>query len=78
MQQDQLLTKEGTLKMAVISNAVSMNAINEGEVRLQLVKGRKKANVPGIGSPKNGKEEKNIIIVSCPYRHIRKADHDLL
>lgn len=29
MQQDQLLTKEGALKMAGISNAVFMKAINE-------------------------------------------------
>ena len=43
MQQDQLLTKEGALKMAGISNAVFMKAINEGVVKPQLVKGRKKA-----------------------------------
>ena len=43
MQQDQLLTKEGALKMAGISNAVFMEAINEGVVKPQLVKGRKKA-----------------------------------
>lgn len=43
MQQDQLLTKEGALKMAGISNAVFMKAINEGVVKTQLVKGRKKA-----------------------------------
>lgn len=30
MQQDQLLTKEGALKMAGINNAVFMKAINEG------------------------------------------------
>jgi hypothetical protein len=43
MQQDQLLTKEGALKMAGISNAVFMKAINEGVIKPQLVKGRKKA-----------------------------------
>lgn len=43
MQQDQLLTKEGALKMAGISNAIFMKAINEGIVKPQLVKGRKKA-----------------------------------
>lgn len=43
MQQDQLLTREGALKMAGISNAVFMRAINEGIVKPQLVKGRKKA-----------------------------------
>ena len=43
IQQDQLLTKEGALKMAGISNAVFMKAINEGMVKPQLVKGRKKA-----------------------------------
>lgn len=42
-QQDQLLTKEGALKMAGISNATFMKAINEGLVKPQLVKGRKKA-----------------------------------
>ncbi len=42
-QQDQLLTKEGALKMAGISNAVFMKAINEGVVKPQLVKERKKA-----------------------------------
>lgn len=43
LQQDQLLTKEGALKMAGISNAVFLKAINEGIVKPQLVKGRKKA-----------------------------------
>ena len=43
LQQDQLLTREGALKMAGISNAVFMKAINEGVVKPQLVKGRKKA-----------------------------------
>ena len=42
MQQDQHLTKEGALKMAGISNAIFMKAINEGVVKPQLVKGRKK------------------------------------
>lgn len=43
LQQDQLLTKEGVLKMAGISNAAFLKAINEGVVKPQLVKGRKKA-----------------------------------
>lgn len=43
LQQDQLLTKEGALKMAGISNATFMKAINDGIVKPQLVKGRKKA-----------------------------------
>lgn len=43
LQQDQLLTKEGALKMAGISNAVFIKAIHEGVVKPQLVKGRKKA-----------------------------------
>ncbi len=41
--QDQLLTKEGAIKMAGISNATLMRAISEGIVKPQLVKGRKKA-----------------------------------
>ncbi len=36
MQQNQLLTNEGALKMAGISSAVLMKAINEGVVKLQL------------------------------------------
>jgi len=43
LQQDQLLTKEGALKMAGISNATFIKAINEGIIKPQLVKGRKKA-----------------------------------
>lgn len=43
LQQDRLLTKEGALKMAGISNATFMRAISEGVVKPQLVKGRKKA-----------------------------------
>ncbi|MFT3749121.1 MAG: hypothetical protein QM768_12420 [Agriterribacter sp.] len=43
MQQDQLLTKEGAMKMAGISNAVFMKAIADGIVKPQLIKGRKKA-----------------------------------
>ncbi|MHB8209033.1 helix-turn-helix transcriptional regulator [Mucilaginibacter sp.] len=43
LQQDQLLTKEGALKMTGISNSTFLKAINEGVVKPQLVKGRKKA-----------------------------------
>ena len=43
LQQDQLLTKEGALKMTGISNARFLKAINDGIVKPQLVKGRKKA-----------------------------------
>jgi hypothetical protein len=43
LQQDQLLTKEGALKMTGISNAVFLKAINDGVIKPQLVKGRKTA-----------------------------------
>ena len=43
LQQDQLLTKEGAIKMIGVSNAVFMKAISDGIVKPQLVKGRKKA-----------------------------------
>lgn len=42
LQQDQLLTKEGALKMTGVSNAAFLKAINEGIVKSQLIKGRKK------------------------------------
>lgn len=43
LQKDQLLTKEGALKMTGVSNATFLKAINEGIVKPQLIKGRKKA-----------------------------------
>ena len=43
LQQDQLLTKEGALKMTGVSNAAFLKAINDGLIKPQLVKGRKKA-----------------------------------
>ena len=43
LNQDQLLTREGALKMAGISNATFMKAINTGIVKPQLVKGRTRA-----------------------------------
>ena len=43
LQQDQLLTKEGALKITGASNAKFLKAINDGLVKPQLVKGRKKA-----------------------------------
>jgi len=43
LQQDQLLTKEGALKMAGISNATFLKAISDGIIKPQLIKGRKKA-----------------------------------
>jgi hypothetical protein len=43
LQQDQLLTKEGAMKMIGASNAVFMKAIAGGIVNPQLIKGRKKA-----------------------------------
>ena len=43
LQQDQLLTKEGAIKMTGVSNATFLKAINEGLIKPQLVKGRKKA-----------------------------------
>ncbi|MBN8852405.1 MAG: hypothetical protein BGO55_01505 [Sphingobacteriales bacterium 50-39] len=43
MMQDQLLTKEGALKMSGVSNSTFMKAINDGIIKPQLVKGRTKA-----------------------------------
>ncbi|WP_316818446.1 hypothetical protein [Pedobacter nyackensis] len=43
LQQDQLLTKEGALKITGASNAVFLKAVEQGIVKPQLVKGRKKA-----------------------------------
>jgi hypothetical protein len=43
LQQDQLLTKEGALKMTGVSNATFMKAVNEGIIKPQLIKNRKKA-----------------------------------
>lgn len=43
MQQDQLLTREGALKMAGVSNATFLKAINNGIIKPQLVKGRTRA-----------------------------------
>ena len=43
MLQDQLLTKEGALKLSGVSNATFMKAIHDGIIKPQLVKGRTKA-----------------------------------
>jgi len=43
LQQDQLLTKEGALKMSGVSNATFMKAINAGIIHPQLVRGRTRA-----------------------------------
>lgn len=43
MLQDQLLTKEGALKLSGVSNATFLKAIHEGIIKPQLVKGRSKA-----------------------------------
>jgi hypothetical protein len=43
MQQGQLLTKEGALKLTGVSHATFMKAIHEGVIKPQLVKGRSKA-----------------------------------
>ena len=43
LQQDQLLTKEGALKITGVSSATFMRAIQEGVIKPQLVKGRTKA-----------------------------------
>ena len=43
LQQDQLLTKEGALKITGISSSAFLKAINDGIIKPQLVKGRKKA-----------------------------------
>jgi hypothetical protein len=43
LQQDQLLTKEGALKMAGVSYATFLKAINAGTIKPQLIKGRTRA-----------------------------------
>jgi len=43
LQQDQLLTREGALKMAGISNATFLKAVNDGIVKPQIIKDRKRA-----------------------------------
>ena len=43
LKQDQLLTRDGALKMAGISNATFLKAINDGIIKPQLVKGRTRA-----------------------------------
>ncbi|HEV8505291.1 MAG TPA: hypothetical protein VGQ53_07830, partial [Chitinophagaceae bacterium] len=43
LQQDQLLTREGALKMAGISNVTFLKAIKDGTVKPQLIKNRKTA-----------------------------------
>lgn len=43
LQQDQLLTKDGALKITGVSNATFLRAIQEGVIKPQLVKGRTKA-----------------------------------
>lgn len=43
LKQDQLLTRDGALKLAGISNATFLKAINDGIIKPQLVKGRSRA-----------------------------------
>jgi len=43
MMQDQLLTKEGALKMSGVSNSTFLKAIHDGTIKPLLVKGRTKA-----------------------------------
>lgn len=43
LNQDQLLTREGALKVAGISNKIFMRAITEDVVKPQLMKGRTRA-----------------------------------
>jgi hypothetical protein len=43
LKQDQLLTRDGALKLAGISNATFLKAINDGIIKPQLVKGRTRA-----------------------------------
>ena len=43
LNQDQLLTREGVMKMTGISKATLMKAIADGLVKPQIVKGRTKA-----------------------------------
>ncbi|MES2329645.1 MAG: hypothetical protein V4539_08590 [Bacteroidota bacterium] len=43
LKQDQLLTRDGALKMAGISNATFLKAISDGIIKPQLIKGRTRA-----------------------------------
>jgi len=43
LQQDQLLTKEGAQKLIGASNAVFLKAVEDGKLKPQFLKGRKKA-----------------------------------
>jgi len=43
LQHDQLLTKEGAMKISGASNSVFLRAIQDGIVKPQIIKGRKKA-----------------------------------
>jgi hypothetical protein len=43
LQQDQLLTRDGALKMSGVSNATFTKAINEGKIKPKLIKGRLRA-----------------------------------
>ena len=73
LQQDQLITKELALKMAGISNATFLKAINEGTVKPQLIKGRKKVMYLESEVLKIEKEKK-IIFLAEPL----KAESSLL
>ena len=57
LQQDQLLTREGALKVAGISNVTFLKAINDGIVKPQLVKDRKRAMNLEVGSPEDRAKE---------------------
>jgi hypothetical protein len=59
LQKDQLLTKDGALKMIGVSNAIFLRAINDGIVKPQLLKGRKKAMYLESEGLKIGKRERN-------------------
>lgn len=61
LQQDQLLTLEGALKMTGASKATFIKAINEGKIKPQLVKDRKRAMY--LESE----------VVKLPVRHKRKT-----
>ena len=69
MQQDQLLTKEGALKMCGVTNATFLKAINEGIIKPQLIKGRSKAMYLESEVLKIEKKKKNPLI-SPPYSSV--------
>lgn len=63
--QDQLLTKEGAMKLIGMSNATFLRAVAAGLLKPQLIKGRKKAMYLESEVLKlQGKKPKDIVIHS--------------